>query len=200
MVLGHSEGLPVRFLACVGSLYPRLCGTGPLVHKALCTSHTWGNHGKNSFTDFPPPQIFPHGPITFPPHFFLSLARMCHSTLRSCLALLPLYGNIPHVPSSCLFIRCRNGYGHSKIGKSDIAMDISRKRNLNRSKKARFQMAIRSALHSKNNCTKMFQQTRLDCKQAFSFTFIFHSKQVFRFFFLFMHVTERPVLWIILSA
>lgn len=148
----------------------------------------------------PPPQIFPHGPITFPPHFFLSLARMCHSTLRSCLALLPLYGNIPHVPSSCLFIRCRNGYGHSKIGKSDIAMDISRKRNLNRSKKARFQMAIRSALHSKNNCTKMFQQTRLDCKQAFSFTFIFHSKQVFRFFFLFMHVTERPVLWIILSA
>lgn len=54
-------------------------------------------------------------------------------------------------------------------------------------------MAIRSALHRENNCMKMFEQTRLDCKQAFFFIFILHSNQVSRLFFLLAHVTERPI-------
>ena len=96
-------------------------------------------------------------------------------------------------PIFFLFSRCKNGYWHLKICKSDIAMNILRKHNLNRSKKAHFQMAIRSALRRENNCMKMFEQTWLDCKQAFFCIFILHSNQVSRFFFLLAHVTERPI-------
>lgn len=72
-------------------------------------------------------------------------------------------------------------------------MNTLRKYNLNRSKKAHFHIAIRSALQRENNCMKMFEQTRLDCKQAFFFIFILHSNQVSRFFFLLADVTGRPI-------
>lgn len=168
------------------------------MHGALCVCRTCWNLGKSSFTDFPPlptpePKISPWSIHLCILHFFSSLASIFYLTLKSCLVLLSLYGNIPYVPNVYLFIMYRNSYWHLKIGKSDIAMNTLRKYNLNRSKKAHFHIAIRSALQRENNCMKMFEQTQLDCKQAFFFIFILHSNQVSRFFFLLADVTGRPI-------
>lgn len=90
---------------------PKPCRIGPCAQSSLYQSKLAESLGR-TVLQIPllHPQTCQISPLAshFLPHFFLSFASIFYLTLRSCLELLPFYGNMLYLHNYILsFMKCR---------------------------------------------------------------------------------------------
>lgn len=108
---------------------PKPCGIGPCAQSSLYQSKLAESLGRTVLQIHPlhprPCQISPLASHFFLSHFLLSFASIFYLTLRSCLELLPLYGNMLYLHNNIIsFMKCRNNYTWKFVIVININMNI----------------------------------------------------------------------------